>query len=135
MLFKLGTRASSFIAGSRRGAMLATKQFSTLGLGFRSRRSFIRVHGTKANYEWHHLVQAQSDNVTKYGPYVIHSQGNMVQIPKALHSQITAFQNSIPRSFPNTGGATFHRWLSQKPWHEQMMWGKWLARSYGVVIP
>jgi hypothetical protein len=128
MLFKLGTRASSFIAGSRRGAMLATKQFSTLGLGFRSRRSFIRVHGTKANYEWHHLVQAQSDNVTKYGPYVIHSQGNMVQIPKALHSQITAFQNSKPK-YPNTGGLVFRDWVKTQPFHQQMEWGRWLLNS------
>jgi len=131
MLFKLGTRASSFIAGSRRGAMLATKQFSSLGLGYRSRSSFIRAMGTKADHQWHHLVQARRANIDKYGPYVIHSQGNMVQIPTATHRRITAFQNSIP-TVPDTGGMTFYNWVGQKPFHEQMEWGRWLAAREGV---
>ena len=70
--------------------------------------------------QWHHLVEQNPSNIARFGQQSIQSGKNMVNIPTAVHQQISGYYSSI-KSF--TGGQTVRNWISSQSFEDQSQFG------------
>ncbi|HAP75434.1 MAG TPA: hypothetical protein DCR14_05065 [Acidimicrobiaceae bacterium] len=75
-----------------------------------------------SDYELHHIVSQNVGNITKYGLYAVHEEGNTVWLPHDEHTSITAWQNS-PSGIP---GVTMNDYMTTLSWGDQDATGRWL---------
>ncbi|NLW46757.1 MAG: RHS repeat-associated core domain-containing protein [Firmicutes bacterium] len=99
--------------------------------GYSSSRQFQNKSGwgkgTK-EWPWHHLTQQHSTNTSQFGKGAIHNIFNMVKIPKNVHIRINKY---ICKNHEFTGGKVFWKWVSEKSYAEQYIYGiKILVKAY-----
>ena len=72
---------------------------------------------------WHHIVEQNPSNISRFGPKAIHNLNNIVKIShgkETLHQMITNFYNAKAEF---TGGLTVREWLSTQSYEEQWKFG------------
>lgn len=125
---------SSAVSGSQKVAS---------GKGYKSFEAFKNANGTAGKDQaWHHIVEQNSNNITKFGAENIHNTGNLVKIPSgyqgSLHSKITGLYNSINKSITGNTTQTVHQWLSAQSFDAQYKFGveKLLefAKELGITV-
>jgi len=72
---------------------------------------------------WHHLVEQNPSNISKFGPEAIHNAKNVIKLPHGagtIHARISGYYSS-KQAF--TGGFTVRQWLSTKSYNFQYNFG------------
>ncbi|MGH9948405.1 MAG: RHS repeat domain-containing protein, partial [Pyrinomonadaceae bacterium] len=76
--------------------------------------------------QWHHVVE---QGQTQFGGARLNSPGNLIQIPSALHTRISAHFSSIR---PGTG-QTVRQWLRGQSFEQQHAYGMQVLRDLGAI--
>ncbi len=79
--------------------------------------------------QWHHIVE-QAGNAERFGAEAVQSAENLLQVPRAIHQEISAYYSS-KRAF--TGGQTVRMWLRDQSFNDQMKFGVDVLRIFGVI--
>ena len=81
--------------------------------------------------EWHHIVDQCQIEKSGFNPNSIHNTNNIINIPKEIHTKISAHYSRI---YDYTDGLRLRDWLANKSFQEQYEWGLKVLRLYGVEI-
>ncbi len=107
------------------GALRDGKGYDTFG-------SFKSNYGKagKGN-AWHHIVEQNSYNISKFDPKFIHNTKNIIRIDNTaggLHRKVTGYYNSKQ---PFTNGKTVREYLKDKSFNEQYNFGVDTLKKFG----
>jgi len=104
-----------------------------MGVGFRSFRAFKSAEGAAGpGMEWHHIVEQTPGNISRFGKYLINSEGNLMRLNRAEHARVSAFYSS-KQAFTN--GETVRKWLSGQSFEKQLSFGKEVLWRMGINAP
>lgn len=82
--------------------------------------------------EWHHIVEQNPANLTRFSKGGIHNVKNIVKIPYKIHRQISGFYSSKPVALR---GLTVRQYVSRLPLKTQYKFGIQVMRRFGVGMP
>ena len=117
----VGTKIFNALAKS--GSAKAAK-----GTSYKSFSAFKNANGSAGkNQAWHHIVEQNSSNISKFGAGKIHNTSNLVKVQSgyknSLHSQLTGLYNSKNYSITKSYTQTVRQWLSTKSYDFQYKFG------------
>lgn len=98
------------------------------GTSYNSFNAFKKANGSAGkNQAWHHIVEQNSSNISKFGAGKIHNTSNLVKVPSgyknSLHSQLTGLYNSKNYAITGSRSMTVRKWLSTKSFDYQYKFG------------
>ena len=101
-------------------------------IGYKSFYRFKKAYGTAGKgYAWHHIVEQNRSNLSKFGAEAIHNINNLIKLPHgkgSIHAKISGHYSSI-QDFTN--GKTVRQWLSSQSYQEQYDYGIKMLKQYG----
>jgi hypothetical protein len=101
------------------------------GTGFNTFVELKDAMGSVApDFQWHHIVEQTSGNVSRFGPQAIHNTNNIFPVEVSAHRQISAHYSSKPGF---TGGLTVRQWLSTQSFEAQHSYGLQILVRFGVL--
>lgn len=111
---------------------VAGKSAGSLPKGYKSFAAFKKAYGSAGDgMAWHHIVEQNASNVSKFGAERIHNINNMVKLPHgkgSIHAKISGYYSS-KQDFTN--GLTIRDWLKTKNFEEQYEYGMNILYEYG----
>ncbi len=63
----------------------------TSGMGYATFEEFKAAHGEYPGFQWHHIVEQNSSNLARFGPYELHNTRNLRSLAYYEHTPISAF--------------------------------------------
>ena len=137
----LGTAARALAPHAIRAfavhAIRAGAQYTARG-GYRTFDAFKRAAGTRAGYQWHHIVEQSTIRTRAWDPRAIHNPNNLVQIPTQVHQR--CINSWMARKGVRQFGAyasssqTMRQWVQKQSFSTQHRIGVNLLRHCGVHI-
>ena len=125
-----GAAASLIATGSAISSTLAVYVGAHLKLaalgsaGYATFEQFKKAVGRAGDGKaWHHIVEQNQTNISRFGGKAIHNLHNIVKISHGadtLHSKISGYYSSVQKF---TNGMTVRQWLSSKSYEEQWKFG------------
>jgi hypothetical protein len=100
---------------------------NSTGQAFRSFSSFKYNMGRAGDGQaWHHIVEQNKNNVTKFGNQLIQNTNNLIRLPDRageIHRQISGFYSSIQPDVTGSTTQTVRQWMSTQSFEEQFKFG------------
>jgi hypothetical protein len=94
------------------------------GQGFRSYSAFKQAMGPAGEgLSWHHIVEQTPGNISRFGPEVVHSTGNIMRLEAATHTRLSGFYSSIQERFTGSSTLRVRQWLATQSFEEQVAFG------------
>lgn len=127
-------KAAKAVKFFRAGAITAGRYTTTNG--FSTFAQFKTRYGSRAGYDWHHIVEQK--HAGKFAAKAIHNPNNLVQIPREIHQKCV---NSIMGSkkvsgsgFTAASGKTMRQTVDSYSWSKAHSTGVAILRFCGVNI-
>lgn len=102
------------------------------GQGYQSFNAFKKANGAAGEgMAWHHIVEQNPSNISKFGSETIHNTGNLMKLEHgagSIHSKISGYYSS-KQSF--TGGQTVRQWLNGQSYQQQYNFGVQKLKDFG----
>ncbi len=114
-------------------AKVGAKAFveETAERGFRSFAEFKQEVGpARPGFEWHHIVEQHSQNVSVFGAEAVHNTGNLIEAPYDAHRALSGFYSS-KQEFTN--GQTVREWLKPQSFEAQFEFGLQALKAFGII--
>ena len=135
----IGQAVGLFVVGELTGGIIGKaagwalgKAAGTAAKGYDSFSAFKKAYGSAGNgMAWHHIVEQNASNISKFGAQKIHNINNVVRLPHgkgSIHAKISGYYSSKPKY---TNGLTVRDWLKTKSFEEQYEFGRKVLKGYG----
>lgn len=124
--------AASRLGQAGRAAWLGrAAEGTTETVGYSSFRAFKAANGSAGEgMAWHHIVEQNPSNITKFGPEAIHTESNLIKLPNgagSIHAKISGFYSS---KMPGTS-MHIRDYVKTLPFQEQYQFGLDALKRFG----
>ena len=118
-----GELTTGIVAGKAFGVI--SKAFrSSSGKGFSTFEAFKKAYGPAGKGQaWHHIVERNPSNISKFGAEKIHNTNNLIRLPHgkgSIHAKISGYYSSKK---PFSNGLTVRDWLKSQSFEQQYKFG------------